>query len=67
MDKDGFQPKVFLARHVERVKVEGSLVGARDISGDQVDALLRVEREMNDSQEVREMELVNGLTSDTAV
>ena len=40
----------FLPRHFERVRVGGSLVGTRHISGDEVDALLGVETEVNDSQ-----------------
>ena len=64
--KDGFHPEFFLPRHFELVRVGGSLVGAHHISGDEVDTLLGVETEVNDSQEVQEMELVNGLTNNTA-
>ena len=49
------------------MKIGGSPVGARAVYGDQVDALRGVETEIIDGQEVREMELVNRLTSDAAV
>ena len=65
--KDGFHPDFFLPRHFERVKVGGSLVGARHISGDDVDVLLGVETEVNDSRQVQEMQLVNGLTNETSL
>ena len=43
------------------------MVGARHISGDEVEALLGVETEVNDPREVQEMELVNGLTDDRSL
>ena len=64
--KDGFHPE-FFPRHFERVRVGGYLVGTCHIFDDEVDALLEVETEVNDLQEVQDMELVNGLTNETAL